>query len=156
MCLFFRDKEEGRHRSAQTERFLPPSLSPSRPSARRRLSIILIGGSAEGSDGQMRARSPSLPQRQQRRSCVLLPTSSCSAARLPPSPAGPSLPSSFPLPCPQPMASGRRLTERRRTVWLWEHQGRDEGRGDLSPRERLRPAAAALHLASLTRASRPL
>lgn len=87
---------------------LPPSLSPSRPSVRRRLSIILIGGSAEGSDGQMRARSPSLPQRQQRRSCVLLPTSSCSAARLPPSPAGPSLLSSFlppPPPCPSPARS---------------------------------------------------
>lgn len=156
-------RQRGRPSSLRTNRALSPSLSPSRPSVRRRLSIILIGGSAEGSDGQMRARSPSLPQRQQRRSCVLLPTSSCSAARLPPSPAGPSLlssflpPSSLPLPCPQPMASERRLTERRRTVWLREHQGRDEGRGDLSPREeRLRPGAAALHLTSLARASRSL
>lgn len=103
-------RQRGRPSSLRTNRALSPSLPPSPPPVRpsvRRLSIILIGGSAEGSDGQMRARSPSLPQRQQRRSCVLLPTSSCSAARLPPSPAGPSLLSSFPPPppCPSPARS---------------------------------------------------
>lgn len=41
----------------------------------RCLSVTLTGSSEEGSDGQMRARSQSLPQRQQRQSCVLLPTS---------------------------------------------------------------------------------
>lgn len=103
MCLFLRDKEEGRHRSTQN-RTLPPSFSLSLPSVRRWLSIILIGGWVEGSDGQMRARSPSLPQRQQRQSCVLLPTSSCSAARLLQAPPSPFF--FLPLP-PTPLSSAR-------------------------------------------------
>lgn len=59
------------------------------------LSVSLTGSSEEGSDGQMRARSQSLPQRQQRQSCVLLPTSH----RLP-------LPSSL-----QPIKHGRYLIQ---------------------------------------------
>ncbi|MED6237330.1 hypothetical protein ATANTOWER_022861 [Ataeniobius toweri] len=86
-------------------------LAPSNfsPPSKKQLSIILTGSSEEGSDGQMRARSQSLPQRQQRQSCVLLPTShrllllSC----LPPTAC--CRPS--PLCCAQPIKHGHYLIE---------------------------------------------
>lgn len=78
-------------------------------SIHRQLSVILTGSSEEGSDGQMRARSRSLPQRQQRQSCVLLPTSHHLLLLSCPPPTASCRPSS--LLRPQPIKSGHRLME---------------------------------------------
>ena len=67
------------HTHPEKPRITPSSrarpFKPGSPPVLLHLSVMLSGSSEEGSDGQMRARSRSLPQRQQQQSCVLLPTS---------------------------------------------------------------------------------
>lgn len=105
-ALFLLDTNEEKSQITPYKRAIP--FNPL-SSIHQQLSIILIGSSEEGSDGQMRARSRSLPHRQQQQSCVLLPTSHHLLLLCCPPPTASCGPSS--LLCLQLIKSGHRLME---------------------------------------------